>query len=115
MTKETKSLPEKSSEEHCIHKITVEPVIFCYAFGIILHVPVIQQYIHRRIAEEKGIIYNTTASLSNCDSMRATRNGETLKIDRNIFRETICDSKHGAIYMEVIEGQFDKSKRTFLW
>lgn len=87
MTKETKSLPEKSSKEHCIHKITVEPVIFCYAFGIILHVPVIQQYIHRRIAEEKGIIYNTTASLSNCDSMRATRNGETLKMQKEVQSE----------------------------
>ncbi len=37
--------------------------------------------------------------------------GETLKIDRNIFRETICDKKDGAVYMEVIEGIFDKSKR----
>ena len=40
--------------------------------------------------------------------------GETLKIDRNIFRETICDIKYGAIYMEVIEGHFDKSQRTYL-
>ena len=37
--------------------------------------------------------------------------GETLKIDRNIFRETICDKKNGAVYMEVIEGSFDKFKR----
>lgn len=40
--------------------------------------------------------------------------GETLKIDRNVFRETISDSKKGAIYMEVIEGKFDKSKRKYL-
>ena len=40
--------------------------------------------------------------------------GETIKIDRNIFRETICDKERGAIYMEVIEGSFDKSKRSYL-
>ena len=40
--------------------------------------------------------------------------GETLKIDRNIFRETISDKEIGAIYIEVIEGSFDKSKRSYL-
>ena len=43
--------------------------------------------------------------------------GEKTKLqigDRNIFRETICDIKYGAIYMEVIEGHFDKSQRTYL-
>ena len=37
--------------------------------------------------------------------------GETLKIDRNIFRETLSDPITGTVYMEVIEGSFDKFKR----
>ena len=73
--------------ESCISKITVEPVIFCYAFGIILHVPVIQQYIHKRIADEKGVMYNTTASLSNCDYTPVARNMETLKIQKEVQSE----------------------------
>lgn len=86
MAGESSSL-EEDKAECCINKITVEPVIFCYAFGIILHVPVIQQYIHRRIAEEKGIIYNTTASLSNCDSIPVARNVETLKLQKEVQSE----------------------------
>lgn len=86
MTESSNSL-EEDKPECCINKITVEPVIFCYAFGIILHVPVIQQYIHRRIAEEKGIIYNTTASLSNCNSIPAARNEETLKLQKEVQSE----------------------------
>ncbi len=57
---------------------------------------------------------NLDKSQNNNDSQYLLKFGETLKIDRNIFRETICDSKYGAIYMEVIEGHFDKTKRTFL-
>ena len=81
------SLAEDKAES-CLNKITVEPVIFCYAFGIILHVPVIQQYIHKRISEEKGIIYNTTASLSNCDLTQLSRNVETSKLQKAVQSES---------------------------
>ena len=84
MTHDT--LPEDKAES-CINKITVEPVIFCYAFGIILHVPVIQQYIHRRLAEDKGVIYNITASLSNCEFTPVTRNVETVKLQKEVQSE----------------------------
>ncbi|XP_067046422.1 proton-coupled folate transporter-like [Acropora muricata] len=79
---------EEDKAESCLSKITVEPVIFCYAFGIILHVPVIQQYIHKRISEEKGIIYNTTASLSNCDLTQVSRNVETSKLQKAVQSES---------------------------
>ena len=87
MTENGNSQVPDDKEGSCINKITVEPVIFCYAFGIILHVPVIQQYIHKRIAESKGVIYNTTASLSNCDSIPVARNIETLKIQKEVQSE----------------------------
>ena len=52
--------------------------------------------------------------LTNVQNTYSLEFGETIKIDRNIFRETICDKERGAIYMEVIEGSFDKSKRSYL-
>ena len=55
--------------------------------------------------EEKHLNKNITYELNT---------GETLRINRNIYRETISDSIQGAIFMEVIEGIFDKSKRTSL-
>lgn len=42
------------------------------------------------------------------------KEGEILKLKRDIFRETICNSKTGSIYMEVIEGEFDRSMRKTL-
>ena len=48
------------------YRVTVEPVVFCYAFGILLHVPIIQQYIYSRISESKGLVTNTTEHSSNC-------------------------------------------------
>lgn len=83
----TEHCPSEAKAESCISKITVEPVIFCYAFGIILHVPVIQQYIHKRIAEDKGVVYNTTASVSNCEFTPVNRNGETTKIQKAVQSE----------------------------
>ena len=57
---------------------------------------------------------NLISTKNNLNKEYSLSTGETLKIDRNIFRETICDIKYGAIYMEVIEGHFDKSQRTYL-
>ena len=84
---ESDSKAPVEKEESSFRKITVEPVIFCYAFGIILHVPVIQQYIHKRVAENKGVVYNTTASLSNCDSIPIPKKEETLKIQKEVQSE----------------------------
>ena len=84
---ESDSKASVEKEESSFSKITVEPVIFCYAFGIILHVPVIQQYIHKRVAESKGVVYNTTASLSNCDSIPIPKKEETLKIQKEVQSE----------------------------
>ena len=48
------------------------------------------------------------------DSTYTLKLGETLKINRNVFRETISDKLNGAIYMEVIEGAFDRASRKYL-
>lgn len=37
---------------------TAEPVVFLYAFGLLIHSPLIQQYVYDRVSEDKG--YNNT-------------------------------------------------------
>ena len=38
--------------------LTVEPVLFLYAFGLFMNVPVSQQYIYSRLSETKGFPYH---------------------------------------------------------
>ncbi len=43
----------------CLSRLrTAEPVVFLYAFGLLIHSPLIQQYIYDRVSEDKG--YNNT-------------------------------------------------------
>lgn len=70
-----------------VSKITVEPVVLFYAFSVILHVPLIQQYIHQRITHSKGMAYNTTESLSNCDPLPLGYTAHTIKIRKDIQSE----------------------------
>ena len=45
----------------CLSRLrTAEPVVFLYAFGLLIHSPLIQQYIYDRVSEDKG--YNNTIS-----------------------------------------------------
>lgn len=39
---------------------TAEPVIFLYSFGLLIHSPLIQQYVYDRVSEDKG--YNNTVN-----------------------------------------------------
>ena len=53
--------------------ITVEPVIFLYAYGLFMHLPIIQQYVYYRVSEDKGFPYKLTKD-KGCsqDEMNAT-------------------------------------------
>ena len=44
------------------HSITVEPVTFFYACAMILHTPVIQQYVYSRVAMSRGLIVSSFQS-----------------------------------------------------
>ena len=46
--------------------ITVEPVTFCYACALILHAPLIQQYVYQRLSEDHGIPSNINVVESSC-------------------------------------------------
>ena len=43
---------------------TIEPVIFLYAYGLFMHLPVIQQYIYKRVSDKKGFPYSTSSTES---------------------------------------------------
>lgn len=71
------------------YRVTVEPVVFCYAFGILLHVPIIQQYIYYRISESKSLVTNTTEHLSNCETTRPMQGNARLeKLQKEAQTET---------------------------
>ena len=39
---------------------TIEPVIFLYAYGLFMHMPVIQQYVYKRVSVEKNFPYSSS-------------------------------------------------------
>lgn len=42
----------------CRQLLTVEPVLFLYAFGLFMNIPVAQQYIYFRLSEANGFPYH---------------------------------------------------------
>lgn len=44
---------------------------------------------------------------------RKLKENEFLKIPRKLFRETIGDKNNSSVYVEIIEGDFNPSKRIF--
>ena len=49
-----------------VSSITVEPVTFFYACALILHAPLIQQYVYQRLSEDRGIPSNVNVVESSC-------------------------------------------------
>lgn len=70
------------------YRMTVEPVVFCYAFGILLHVPIIQQYIYFRVSESKGLVTNNTEHLSNCENRPLYGNAQLDRLQKETQTET---------------------------
>ena len=38
--------------------LTVEPVLFFYAFGFFMSMPIAQQYVYKRLSEARGFPYH---------------------------------------------------------
>lgn len=57
----------KAFFETVVNNISVEPVTFCYACALILHAPLIQQYVYQRLSEEHGLPGNINNDISTCD------------------------------------------------
>lgn len=57
---------------------TIEPVIFLYAYGLFMHLPVIQQYIYKRVSDAKGFPYSTSSNGS-CNQWKLNSTLEELE------------------------------------
>lgn len=58
--------------------------------------------------------YEATKNVIKKTGSTYLKQGDVIKIRRDIYRETICSDNNGSIYMEIIEGKFDLSKRKTL-
>lgn len=85
------SLHQDNDFANCHHQVTVEPIVFCYAFGILLHLPTIQQYIHYRVSESKGLATNKTEHyrhFANHSSVPSHSNVDLQRIIKDTHSET---------------------------
>ena len=61
-------------------KPTIEPVIFLYAYGLFMHLPVIQQFIYKQVSEAKGFPYTTSSKGSDsCSKQKLNSSLEELE------------------------------------
>ena len=59
------------------------------------------------------VIRNTLTIKTYDFKNRKLKENEFLKIPRKLFRETIGDKNNSSVYVEIIEGDFNPSKRIF--
>ena len=60
--------------------LTVEPVIFLYAFGMFMHQPVIQQFIYYRVSEMKNFTYDINKGpVKACDTKELNGTSKALE------------------------------------
>lgn len=67
---------------------TIEPVIFLYAYGLFMHLPVIQQYIYKRVSDAKGFPYSAS-SKENCSNQTLNATLKGLEKEVNVFIITV--------------------------
>ncbi|XP_068746748.1 proton-coupled folate transporter-like [Montipora capricornis] len=62
--------------------LTVEPVIFFYSYGLLMNVPIYQQYVYFRLSEERGFPYSFQEQKSGCGSK--TLNDSMEKLEKEV-------------------------------
>lgn len=60
---------------------TIEPVIFLYAYGLFMHLPVIQQYVYKRVSVAKNFPY-TSSTKENCQNQ--TLNATLKELEKEV-------------------------------
>ena len=63
---------------------TIEPVIFLYAYGLFMHLPVIQQYVYKRVSDNKGFPYSVSSKES-CSNQTLNATLKELEKEVNFF------------------------------
>ena len=67
--------------------LTVEPVLFLYAFGLFMNVPVSQQYIYSRLSEAKGFPYHFQQN-TGCEGQEL--NDSMKKLEKEVLAIILC-------------------------
>lgn len=62
--------------------VTVEPVLFLYAFGLFMNVPVAQQFVYSRLSEAKGFPYHFQQK-TGCEGKEL--NDSMKKLEKEVF------------------------------
>ena len=85
---ETKYIEKKPVKRHPLKKllerVTVEPVTFCYACALILHAPLIQQYVYQRISEDYQLSGKIKDDVSGCELSAILNDNVTYEIRKNV-------------------------------
>ena len=84
-----------------LKKVTVEPVTFCYACAMILHTPVLQQYVYGRVSQMKGLprsVYESEASI--CD--REGYEIETVSLKAQLELRKIIQAEASFVHLGVV-------------
>ena len=68
-----------------LRRPTIEPVIFLYAYGLFMHLPVIQQYVYKRVSDAKNFPYSTSSKGSCQNQTLNTTLKELEKEVNNIY------------------------------
>ena len=58
-------------------RYAAEPVLLLYAFGLMINAPILNQFIYKRISDEKGFPYHYSGDKSGCGT---EIQNETLKM-----------------------------------
>ena len=72
-------------------RVTVEPVIFLYAYGLFMHLPVMQQYIYMRVSVAQGFPYSTSSKKS-CEKLELNKTLEDIERKVGMCRATLIDT-----------------------
>lgn len=64
--------------------LTVEPVLFLYAFGLFMNVPVSQQFIYHRLSDAKGFPYHFQQD-TGCEGKNL--NASMKKLEKEVWNE----------------------------
>ena len=70
--------------------LAVEPVLFFYAYGLFMSVPVSQQYVYHRLSEAKGFPYDFQRESKGCDAQAL--NASMKKLEKEVVGGLILKS-----------------------
>ena len=62
-------------------KLPIEPAVILYSYALFMHLPVIQQYIYKRVSDAKGFLY-TTSSKGGCS--QETLNSTLQELEKEV-------------------------------